>query len=344
MTALPPRRLATTMAVLAVLVTTLVVARPAHAQRPAAGANHTAYVSVAAATLWTEPDIARDVDAPATGNPVDLRAWTDNLTLDQRRWLVGNLETQALYGTKVTVLGRDGDWVHVAVSGQPTPRNQLGYPGWMPAAQLTRGTGFAALTAHRPMALVTAKTTDLYRDIGRRHRLLSLSMDTRLPVLARLGGAILVARPAGGVGWLSARDAHVYRSAAAIGRPTGADLARIARSFVGLPYVWAGTSAFGFDCSGFTHTIYDRYGITIPRDAGAQMDAGTPVAADHMRPGDLIFYAYDSGYIHHVGMYVGDGYEVDAPNNTATQISTVELVKVDAHRYADQYAGSRRYL
>lgn len=50
------------------------------------------------------------------------------------------------------------------------------------------------------------------------------------------------------------------------------------------------------------------------------------------------------GYVHHVGMYLGDGYEIDAPNNTATRISTVEVVKVDQHRYADEYAGARRFL
>jgi cell wall-associated NlpC family hydrolase len=175
---------------------------------------------------------------------------------------------------------------------------------------------------------------------------MELSADTRLPVLARTGAAVRVATPDRGDRWLAARDVQVYASAAAIPRPTGADLVRTAKMFAGLHYLWAGTSGFGFDCSGFTHTVYDLHGVTIPRDSGAQKDAGTPVAKDDLRPGDLIFYAYDhgTGTIHHTGMYIGDGYEIDAPANTATEESPLEIVKVDEHRYADQYAGAARFL
>lgn len=328
-------------AALAVLLATtlLATARPAVADD-----SDTAYVDVAAATLWTEPDIARPIDAPATGNPVDLRTWTDSQTLEQRQWLVGKLETQAVYGTKVTILDTDGDWLYVAVDGQPTPRNTLGYPGWVPAVQITANPDFGTLVAQRPLALVTAATTTLYADAARTQPDLDLSLDTRLPVLGRSGDSVRVATPDRGDAWLPAADVHTYRSPATIPPPSGADLVQTAKLFVGLPYVWAGTSAWGFDCSGFTHTIYDVYGVTIPRDADAQYAAGTPVDFDAMRPGDLIFYAYSDGYVHHVGMYIGDGYEIDAPNNTDTEISTVEIVKVADHRYADEYIGSRRFL
>lgn len=313
------------------------------AARAAAPSPDIAYVDVAAATLWTEPGLNRPIDAPAMSNPVDLRRWTDDQTVAERLWLVGNLETQALYGQRVTILERQGDWVHVAVAGQPTPRNTLGYPGWMPASQLTTNPRFTQLAGHR-FALVTAKTAVLYRDAQRRNPSMTLSIDTRLPVMGQVGNSIKVFTPDRGVAWLSADDAHTYESASDIPRPTPADLANTARQFEGLPYVWAGTSAWGFDCSGFTHTVYDVHGITIPRDADAQFAAGKPVAKDDMQPGDLIFYAYSSGYIHHVGIYLGDGWEADAPNNTPGQVTKLEIVKVDEQRYADQYAGSRRFL
>ena len=343
MRASPLRRLLSALAAVPALAALSLAGPAAAAPAPLDETPQVGYVDVAAATLWTEPGIDRPVDAAATGNPVDLRAWTDGLTLDQRRWLVGNLETQAVYGTKVTILGRDGDWLHVAVHGQPTPRNEVGYPGWVPAAQITTDPGFGRYDG-RPFALVTATTTGLYADGGLRHRLFDVSLSTRLPVLARNAHAIRVAKPDGGAAWVSNKAAHVYGSTADIPRPTGADLVATAKRFAGLPYVWAGTSAWGFDCSGFTHTVYAEHGITIPRDAGDQMDAGAPVAADAMQPGDLIFYAYSSGFVHHVGMYLGDGYEIDAPNNTSTEVSTVEIVKVSEHRYADQYVGSRRFL
>lgn len=316
---------------------------PARAAQPAEPADQVAYVDVAVATLWTEPGLNRPIDAPAVGDPVDPRRWTDDQSVAQRRWLVGKLETQALYGQRVTILERSGDWVHVAVAGQPTPRNPLGYPGWVPAVQLTTNPAFASQTGRR-FALISAKTTGLYQDSARKHRSLTLSIDTRLPVLGRSGGSIKVFTPDRGAAWISAHDAQVYASPADIPRPEPADLARTARQFAGLPYVWAGTSAWGFDCSGFTHTVYDVHGITIPRDAGDQFDAGRPVAKDAMQPGDLIFYAYSSGYIHHVGIYLGDGWEADAPNNTPSEITRLEIVRVGEQRYADQYVGSRRYL
>lgn len=311
--------------------------------QPVFTAGQVAYVDVAVATMWTEPGHVRPIDAPAVGNPVDPRKWMASMTLSQRLYLVDYLETQANYGTAVTVLGTRGDWVHVAVHGQPTPRNALGYPGWVPAVQLTGDPTFARLQS-RPFALVTADTAGLYADARRTHRVMELGLDTRLPVLARAGGSVLVAVPHGAPAWLPARDTAVYRDAATIPAPTGQQLVATAKLFVGLPYLFGGTSSFGFDCSGFTHTVYDVHGVTIPRDADAQYAAGTPVDGP-LQVGDLLFYAYhDSGYVHHVGMYIGDDYEIDAPINTDTVPSGVEVVKVAEHRYADQYVGARRFL
>jgi cell wall-associated NlpC family hydrolase len=323
---------------------------PASAAASAEAPPETAYVDVAVATAWVSPGLDRPVDAPAVANPVDLRAWTGTMTLAQRADLVGKLETQALFGNPVRVLERKDGWAHVAVVGQPTPREALGYPGWVPARQIISRTpgsaAFGTLQGTRPFALVTSPTAWLAKDPAGRRGDMEISADTRLPVLARTPSAVRVATPDRGDRWLAARDVHVYADGARIPEPTGADLVRTAEMFVGLHYLWAGTSGFGFDCSGFTHTVYDLNGITIPRDSDAQKAAGRPVAKDALRPGDLIFYAYDhgAGRIHHAGMYIGDGYEIDAPANSATQESPLEIVKVDEHRYADQYAGAVRFL
>ena len=53
---------------------------------------------------------------------------------------------------------------------------------------------------------------------------------------------------------------------------------------------------------------------------------------------------HGAGAIHHTGMYIGDGYEIDAPANSATEESPLEIIKVAEHRYADQYAGAARFL
>lgn len=354
MRALPLRRLLSALAVAPTLAAVALAGPSAAAPAPvdraapaATTASHSdatvGYVDVAAATLWVDPNKDRKVDADATGNPVDLRAWTDGLTIDQRLWLVGELETQALYGTKVTILDHKNGWSYVAVDGQPTPRNPLGYPGWVPDVQLSTDPAFGQY-AGQPFALVTATTTGLYSDAARSHRSMDVALDTRLPVLGHDGSSIEVATPDRGPAYLDESAATVYNSPADIPAPTGADLVATAKRYVGLPYVWAGTSSWGFDCSGFTHTVYDVHGVTIPRDADAQYAAGTPVADSDLQPGDLLFYAHDNGFVHHVGMYIGDGYEIDAPNNTSTEISTVEIVKVAEHRYVDEYVGARRFL
>ena len=114
---------------------------------------------------------------------------------------------------------------------------------------------------------------------------------------------------------------------------------RIARLFLGLPYLWGGTSAFGFDCSGFTYLDLKLHGVTIPRDAEAQARAGTAVAVGALRPGDLLFYAR-AGTIHHVAMHAGNEQMAQSPETGRT----LEVVSLDTRGPPNEYVGARRYL
>jgi cell wall-associated NlpC family hydrolase len=80
--------------------------------------------------------------------------------------------------------------------------------------------------------------------------------------------------------------------------------------YLGLPYFWGGNSPKGFDCSGFTKTIYRMNGIELPRDANMQALAGQPVELDstysHLQPGDLLFFGPRTERITHVAMYLGN--------------------------------------
>jgi cell wall-associated NlpC family hydrolase len=84
------------------------------------------------------------------------------------------------------------------------------------------------------------------------------------------------------------------------------------------PYVWGGTGNGGFDCSGLIQAAYQAGGISMPRVAQDQYDAGPVVtAAQAILPGDLVFFGNGPSGVDHVGLYVGGGEMIDAPHTGA---------------------------
>lgn len=298
-------------------------------------------VNSAVATLWSEPGVNRSMDEASVASVVDIRKWTAEMTIQDKLWLVGKLETQALYGQRVKVIDTAGDWVKVIVLGQPTSRNGEGYPGWMPLRQLTDSEA-AFHPESCPQAVVKAKTAFLYHDPSAERPFLELSFNTRLPIAEEAGDYYIVQTPGDGEKYLSKAEASPARGNDAPANPTGGQLVDTASLFLGLPYLWAGVSGFGYDCSGFTYSLYGFHGIGIPRDASDQAKSGTAVRRSELRPGDLIFFAYDSGKgkVHHVGMYAGNGQMIHSPKSE----SSIELIPLDAPYFVKEYAGARRYL
>jgi len=117
----------------------------------------------------------------------------------------------------------------------------------------------------------------------------------------------------------------------------------LALTYLGLPYRWGGTSPIsGFDCSGFTWYVFKQQGITLPRVAADQARVGlrVPTVAE-LLPGDTVFFADSSGYIHHMGLYIGGPKRqfVHSPHTG----DVVKISSVDEGYYARQFAGGRRY-
>jgi hypothetical protein len=97
---------------------------------------------------------------------------------------------------------------------------------------------------------------------------------------------------------------------------------RAAYSVIGTPYVFGGTTPYGFDCSGFTQYAFARAGISLPRMADSQFYAGRRISMNRLRPGDLIFYTtYEAG-ASHVGIYVGNGNFIHAGTSTGVTVSS----------------------
>jgi cell wall-associated NlpC family hydrolase len=116
-----------------------------------------------------------------------------------------------------------------------------------------------------------------------------------------------------------------------------------ALSFQGVPYLWGGTSPSGFDCSGLTYYVFAEQGVKLPRVAADQARVGQPIArVEELLPGDAVFFADSSGYIHHMGLYIG------GPNQEFVHApSTGDVVKISSIKnssyYTRQFAGGRRF-
>ena len=121
-----------------------------------------------------------------------------------------------------------------------------------------------------------------------------------------------------------------------VGTPAG-DALRAADSVRGVPYVYAGNGPGSFDCSGLTVWSYAHAGIGLPRTSRQQWWVGPHPALAELQPGDLLFWAYDvnnPATIHHVAIYVGDGWMIHAPH-------TGDVVRY-ARVYLDGYIGATR--
>jgi cell wall-associated NlpC family hydrolase len=117
---------------------------------------------------------------------------------------------------------------------------------------------------------------------------------------------------------------------------------RLAKRYLGAPYVWGGSSPSGFDCSGFTSYILRQFGVRIDRTAAEQAGQGTRVKKSDLQIGDLVFFDTNGGYNHinHVGFYIGSGRFIHASNPG----DDVKISDLDESYYARAYMTARRVL
>lgn len=287
------------------------------------------------AVFWAQPKKKYEkISMQAAADPT---GWVEALTVQTKQWLVDKADTMALFGERVVILDRKGDWLRVATVSQRTKLNPLGYPGWVLAKQVASDPVFLAEQNSQPQVIINVPRTVLFRDINLTMPLTELSWQVKLPLLSETTGIVKVRLPDGTSGYL---PKSVTRKTSDLSY-NGDDVVAQARQFSGQRYLWAGTSAYGFDCSGLTFRVYQSQGISIPRDANDQAQEGIPVAKADLIPGDLLFFATNNGRgeIHHVGIYSGNGMMIHAPNN----LSPIKEDSIELGKYAREYWGARRY-
>lgn len=241
--------------------------------------------------------------------------------------------SQAIYGTRVSVLETGAGWMRVR-----TPDD---YAGWMPEVSLySRARGPYAESGR--VAMVANLFANLYRepDLTRRRPLTTLPFETRLEVIEE--------PEAEGRRWIRLRlvddaEAWIQRGDVTFSdRPLSVgETIALARRFVGLPYLWGGVSTFGFDCSGFTQMLGRRRGLRMPRDSApqSQWEGSAPVEPRDLQPGDLLYFGESGGRVTHTGLYIGDGEFIHA---TAHLRPVVQISRLDDPHWAERLVACRR--
>jgi len=232
------------------------------------------------------------------------------------------LVDQVHFGENAHVLGEDRDWRYVQAADQ--------YFGWIRADDLDVMDGYGE-------AFVVAVLLADVRDAPRT----DAEVISRLPTGTLVRPRIEDQQPGGWRYTRLGRGRHGYLTAGDlvdIGQlphrpPTSDDYLKTAESFIGVPYLWGGTTALGLDCSGLVQQVYRLNGVALPRDADQQAMLGRKV--EEARAGDLMFFGADS--VTHVALATSKTEFIHAPMTGGV----VEHSRLSGDR---NLLGIRRYL
>lgn len=228
------------------------------------------------------------------------------------------MATQILLGTEVDLLTKANGYYRV--------RTPEGYIAWAPASALTPKTPEQAKQWRQAKKVIfTDDVGYSYITISNKSlRISDLVMGNILLAGKSKKGYIKISYPDGRSGYVAKHQVQDFDQWVASRKLTSENIINTAKSMMGLPYLWGGTSVKGVDCSGFTKTSYYMNGLIIPRDASQQVltgdhidimtdgDADTHKILQNLKPADLLFFAANkekdpNARITHVALYLGNG-------------------------------------
>lgn len=121
---------------------------------------------------------------------------------------------------------------------------------------------------------------------------------------------------------------------------TSTELRETASKYLGIRYLYGGTTTSGFDCSGFVRKVYSDFGIELPRTAKEMYELGEPVEIGEIRPGDLLFYNTSGSGISHVAIYYGNGQMIHSQWGKGVSFSNF----FDKYYWYDRFVGAKRIV
>jgi SH3-like domain-containing protein len=255
------------------------------------------------------------------------------------------LVTQSLMGTPVKILKKESGWYLIQ-----TPDLYL---GWVDSDAIeTKSTGEYAEWKSSPRLFYTGKTGDIYADPSEIKVISDIVAGCIVEVTGNGKEIYEVKLPDGRKGFIPRGKVIPFDQFPYEAYLNPENLVATAETFMGIPYLWGGTSSKGFDCSGFTKTIYYLNGIILARDASQQFQYGTRLRIrreallDSMKKGDLLFFGTSQRgrpRATHVGMYIGNTEFIHCSG--MVKINSLDSTKENFSRLRrDSFLGVRRII
>ncbi|HEY0591321.1 MAG TPA: C40 family peptidase [Thermoanaerobaculia bacterium] len=243
--------------------------------------------------------------------------------------------SQAMFSSPVVALEREDDWVKIRTTIDD-------YTGWVRAWTLTKEDAGAPYRSGRT-AIVTSLFANLYREpnIETHRPVTTIPFEARLPVVGETTrDKVLyyeVRLPDGTSAFVQAGDVAFEP------KPLTIDEAiALGKRFLGLPYLWGGTTSRGYDCSGYTQMLMRQRGYMIPRDSSVQArwEGSATVDRADLQPGDLLYFGRPAEKkVNHTGMYIGGGEFIHC---TRVGRPSVQIGTLDDPHWSDSFVTARR--
>ncbi len=281
-----------------------------------------------------------------------------NLSVANLRTQPGNaseMATQAMLGTQVDILQKD--------KGEFRVRTPEGYISWIPSSSVVPmdQSTFDQWRRNEKVIYTQEFGKSYSKPDVKSMRVSDLVYGNILQLIGKEKGFFKVAYPDKRIAYIPVSEALNFKAWLASRSLTSENVLSSAKTMMGLPYLWGGTSVKGVDCSGFTKTAFYMNGYVIPRDASQQVLAGDKIdildaeghfdptkALKNLKPADLLFFASGknsnpNARVTHVAMYIGNGEFIHA----AGSVRINSMLK-DAANYDDfqtrTVVAARRYI